>query len=155
AARIRAVHDAWLARWRPAERAAVKRRRKEIADALRGASALCIAGGHVAVLLNRLRLFDIAGLIGDRPVLAWSAGAITRREGVVLFHDDPPEGPGRAELLDLGLGLIPGIVPLPHARKRLRVDDPACMSRLARRFAPAACVALDAGARIDWDGTKW
>jgi hypothetical protein len=57
--------------------------------------------------------------------------------------------------VDIGLGLFPGIVPLPHARKRLHTEDADCMSRLARRFAPATCVPLDAGSRIDWNGKTW
>ena len=40
------------------------------------------------------------------------------------------------------------MVPLPHMRRRLRVDDPIRMSVLARRFAPARCVVLDDGVRV-------
>jgi hypothetical protein len=42
-------------------------------------------------------------------------------------------------------------VPLPHARARLLLDDAARMSVFARRFAPARCVLLESGTRIDTD----
>jgi hypothetical protein len=107
-----------------------------------------IAGGHVAVLLNRLMMFDILGLTGDRPIIAWSAGAMVLTERVVLFHDHPPYGPPIAEVLDTALGVARGLVVLPHPRLRLRLDDAERVATLARRFSPAVCVALDHGARI-------
>src|SRR5439155_21326348 len=89
-----------------------------------------------------------ATLAGGRPLFAWSAGAMAIAERVILFHDTPPHGPGNAEVLDAGLALAPGVVPLPHAHRRLRLDDPARISLMARRFAPASCVALDDGAAL-------
>ena len=73
--------------------------------------------------------------------------ALTDR--VVLFHDRAPQSPSHAEVYDEGLGLMEGIVLLPHARRRLRIDDNLRMSVLARRFAPAICVVLDDGVRLD------
>ena len=107
-----------------------------------------IAGGHAAVLLNRLRLFGLDAMVRDLPVLAWSAGAMVLSEQVVLFHDSPPQGAGNAEILDAGLGRCRGIVPLPRASDRLRLDDPVRVSILARRFTDQACVALDPGSRL-------
>jgi hypothetical protein len=69
-------------------------------------------------------------------------------ERVVLFHDHPPYGPPIAEVLDTALGLAPGLVVLPNPRLRLRLDDDERVAMLARRFQPAACVAMDHGARI-------
>jgi len=37
---------------------------------------------------------------------------------------------------------------LPHARRRLPVDDPVRLGALARRFAPARCVVLDDGGTL-------
>jgi hypothetical protein len=80
---------------RPLRRPAVLKHRKELAKLLEGVAGLAIAGGHVATLLNRLELFGIAELLGDKPVFAWSAGRDGRQsERVVLFHDDPPQGRG-------------------------------------------------------------
>jgi hypothetical protein len=117
--------------------------------------AVAIAGGHVAVLLYRMRLFGLAELLKDKPVFAWSAGAMAVSEKVVLFHDDQPHGPSHPETLDRGLGIAPGIVPLPHARKRLKLDDGARVTLFARRFSPAVCVTLDPGSRGTWNGDNW
>jgi len=153
--RIRQVHKEFDNRWQPTRRPAVAAQRQELAAILEGSSALAIAGGHVAVLLSRLRLFDLLPVIGDRPVVAWSAGAMVLTERVVLFHDSPPQGPGNAEVFESGLARCPGLVSLPHAQRRLRLDDPFRVSLFARRFSPAVCLLLDEGARIDWDGESW
>ena len=73
---VRDLRAAFEARWRPGERAAVARHRAEVAALVRGSGALLIAGGHVAVLGNRLRLFALGDAARGRPVLAWSAGAM-------------------------------------------------------------------------------
>ena len=73
--------------------------------------------------------------------------AVTER--VVLFHDRMPHGPGHAEVLSRGLGLVQGAVVLPHATRRLDLDDPGRTDLLERRFAPRRLVPLDAGARVD------
>lgn len=153
--RVRTLHARWERKWSPATRSVVARGRDELAKELRHAAALAIAGGHVAVLLNRLRLFDVPALAAKLPIVAWSAGAMALAEQVVLFHDSPPQGPGDAEVLEMGLGVLPGIVPLPHAGKRMRLEDRVRVALFARRFAPAIAVRLDAGARLDWDGTAW
>ncbi len=144
-ARLTQAHREFENRYRPSARPAVARQREQLAGLLREAGVLAIAGGHVAVLLNRLRLFDLFGLRDDLPVVAWSAGAMALSERVVLFHDSPPQGAGNAELLDAGLARFRGAVVLPHAGRRLRLDDPARVSILARRFRPDRCVALDPG----------
>lgn len=152
--RVAEVHRHFEETVRPFDRPAVARQREELARLIEKTAALAIAGGHVAVLLNRLRLFGLPELAGARPVIAWSAGAMAVAEKIVLFHDSPPQGPGNSEVLGAGLGLIEGVVPLPHGDRRLRLDDPPRVALLAHRFAPAVCVVLDKGARVDWDGTR-
>jgi hypothetical protein len=157
-ARVAAVHAEVDEQWRPFERPEVARHRDELARLIGGCAAFAIAGGHVAVLLNRLRLFGVAELTGDKPVFAWSGGAMVAADQLVLFHDDPPQGPGNAEVLESGLGLYRGLLPLPHARRRLRLEDPLRVSLLARRFADHDCVALDDGAilrRLDGKWAPW
>lgn len=154
-AHVEEIHGEFEARWRPAERHEVARAREEVARDLRGCEALCIAGGHVTVLLNRVRLLGIAELLGQRPLIAWSAGAMVISQRVVLFHDSPPQGAGNAEVLEVGLGLAPNVVALPHADKRLRLLDRARVELFARRFAPDLCAVLVRGARLDWDGARW
>ena len=148
--RIHLVHEHFERSYTPAERPAVAAHRVEIGAILDEAGAVLVAGGHVGVLLNRLRLFGMRQLLAGRPVVAWSAGAIALTERIVLFHDHPPQGAGNAELADAGLGLFPGIVALPHAGSRLRLEDTHRVSLFARRFAPARCVTLDGGTRLIW-----
>jgi hypothetical protein len=144
--RVREARAAFEDEWRPGERLAAAGHRAEVRQALDAASALVVAGGHVGVLLHVLRLFAV----GAAPVvIAWSAGAMALTERVLLFHDRAPHGPAHAEFLDAGLGWIPGCVLLPHARRRLRTDDTARMVELAGRVAPARCVVLDDGVRLD------
>ena len=153
--RVAEVHAAFEASWRPAEREDVVRHREEVADVLAETSALGVAGGHVNILLNRMRLLGLPGLAAKRPIVAWSAGAMVLGEQIVLFHDSPPQGAGNAEVLEPGLGLFRGVIPLPHARRRLRLDDPMRVELFARRFSPDLCVPMDERARLDWNGKKW
>ena len=120
---IRKVHAEFDAFWKPGQREHVARHREELERELSGCNALCIAGGHVAILLNRMRLLDVLGLSGNLPIFAWSAGAMILGERIVLFHDSPPQGPGDAEVLEAGFGLCEKVVPLPHASRRLRLED--------------------------------
>ena len=145
---VAGVHREFERRLRPRRRRAVVKHRREIAEILERSAALAIAGGHVAVLSNRLRLFGVAELLGDQPIFAWSAGAMALGERIVLFHDRPPWGAGNAEVLDVGLGLYRGLLALPDARHRLRLEDPARVALFARRFAPDLCAALDDGVAI-------
>ena len=154
-ARVAEIHAEFEARVQLKERAAVQAARREIEQQLGEASCLLVAGGHVGILLQRLRLFDIAGLWGDQPVIAWSAGAMALSERVVLFHDSPPQGSSYAEVMDAGLGLLPRFVAFPHARFRLRTEDPVRVQLLARRFMPATCALLDYGVRFDWRDGEW
>jgi hypothetical protein len=132
-------------------RSSILRHQDELASVLDGVGGLLIAGGHVGILLNRLRLFGVLELAPGVPIVAWSAGAMVLFERIVLFHDSPPQGPGDAEVYAPGLGLCRGLVPLPHASRRLRLDDRDRVALLARRFEPDACVALDPGSRADRD----
>jgi hypothetical protein len=143
-------HEAFEKRWQLRERPSVARHREEIAAIVADCSAIAIAGGHVATLINRMALFGIGSLAGGRTIFAWSGGAMAISDRVVLFHDDPPQGPGASEVLDAGLGLCPGVVVFPEPEKRLRLDQKDRVAGLARRFAPAFCLTLPARSRITW-----
>lgn len=123
------------------------RHRAEVAGILSGSSVLAVAGGHVGVLIRGLRLFAVRPS-AELPVVAWSGGAMAVTERVILFHDDTPQGFSGAEIWDRGLGRARGIVALPHARRRLRLDDASRVSVMARRFAGATCVLLEDGSRV-------
>lgn len=146
--RVQEVHQAFYAAWRPEERDAVAEHREQVRGELSSACALVVAGGHVGELVRVLHLFHVAPAVPER-VVAWSAGAMALTQRVVLFHDRAPQGPAHTEVFDEGIGVLGGMVLLPHARRRLDVDDPIRMSVLARRFGPDRCVVLDDGARVD------
>jgi hypothetical protein len=149
--RIVSIRDSFERRVGPASRARIRQHADAIARHLSRCPVLLIAGGHVAVLLNRMRLFGLDRLVDQHAVIAWSAGAMTISEQIVLFHDHPPQGAGNAEIADVGLGLVPGVVPLPYASTRLALNDERRVSLFARRLSPARCVTLDAGATLVWD----
>jgi hypothetical protein len=136
---------------RPHDRPVIAQHRAEVARVLGEASALVVAGGHVGVLAGVLHLFNIAAALRS-PVIAWSAGAMALSERIVLFHDRSAHGPGHPEVYGSGLSLVRGVVPLPHARARLLLDDHPRMAVFARRFAPDRCLLLENGTRIDTDG---
>ena len=146
--RLRAAQADFEAAWVPAHRPVIAEHRAAVAALLGATTVLVIAGGHVGVLLRVLRLFGVPDRV-PAAVVAWSAGAMALTERIVLFHDRAAQGPTHAEVFDDGLGLVPGAVLLPHARRRLLVDDRVRMGVLARRFAPARCVVLDDGVRVD------
>jgi hypothetical protein len=136
---------------RPWERGSVAGHRQEVAGILAGAGAIAIAGGHVGVLLDCLRLFGVARVLGTAkrsPVIAWSAGAMALAETVVLFGDDTPQGYGHPEIHRAGLGVVRKVIPLPHARRRLRLGDPARVAAFAGRFPRSVCAILDDGVRV-------
>lgn len=147
----REVYDEFYDRWPPHERDVVQQHRAEVAELMSRTATLAIAGGHVGVLQACLHMFNVAAALGERTVVAWSAGAMAISERIVLFHDRAPQGAGHAELFDAGIGLCRGVLPLPDAKRRLRLDDPARMAVLARRFAPLACAPLDEGTRVVLD----
>lgn len=127
---------------------------------LLGAGAVVIQGGHVGVLRNRLDFFGLGELLVEAnqrgvPIIASAGGAMALTDRVVLFHDDPPHGVGDPEILDRGLGVVPGLVLFPDAAQRLRLDDRARVAALARRFGPAACLALESGAVLARRGGVW
>ena len=138
------------ARYKPFERAAVAEHREQLAAIIDGCDAIAIAGGHVASLLNRLRLFGIAELATGKTIFAWCAGAMAISERVVLFHDSPPQGPGAAEVLDAGLGFVGEVVVLPQPEFRLKLGDRQRLKVMVRRFAPATCIAMPARSRVTW-----
>jgi hypothetical protein len=69
---------------------------------------------------------------------------------IVLFGDRSAHGPGHPELYGSGLSVVRDVVLLPHARARLLLDDTPRMAVFARRFAPARCVLLEAGTRVEF-----
>jgi hypothetical protein len=152
--RVNGARGEFYTRLEPHARPVIAAHRDEVAAALDGAAALVIAGGQVGVLAGVLHLFNVAAAVGSL-VIAWSAGAMALTDRIVLFHDRSPQGPGHPEVYGSGLSLLRNVVLLPHARARLLLEDGARMAILARRFGPARCVPLEAGARIDVVDGAW
>ena len=144
-ARVREVAARFYAAWRLEEREVIAEHREAVHRVLAQTPVLVIAGGHVGVLAQLLHLFHVAPALPPH-VIAWSAGAMALTDRVVLFNDSTG---GPDEVYDEGLGRVPGVVLLPHARRRLHTDDAFRMAVMARRYAPARCVVLDDGARLD------
>ena len=153
--RVSELHEEFVRTLRPLQRPALLRERQEIADTLQGMGAIAVAGGHIAILLDRCRMFGIRELIEDLPVVAWSGGAMAMTQHVVLFHDSPPQGFGHAEAFDHGLGLATGVVVLPHAADRLMLEDTRRVGLMVRRFGPARCLPLDGGEGIQYRDGAW
>jgi hypothetical protein len=159
-AHLRRTNEAraeFFTRLPPHDRPVIAGHRAAVTGMLGGAAALMIAGGHVGVLADVLHLFNVAPAAGsvaaatgpDWPVIAWSAGAMALADRIVLFHDRAPQGPGHPEVYGNGLSMVRDMVLLPHARARLLLDDTARMAVFASRFAPARCVLLEQGTRLD------
>jgi hypothetical protein len=154
--RVNGARGEFYARLEPHARPVIAAHRDEVAGILREAGALVVAGGHVGVLADVLHLFNVAAALnGGAPVIAWSAGAMALTDRIVLFHDRAPQGPGQPEVYGSGLSLVRDVVLLPHAKARLLLDDAPRLAVLARRFAPARCVPLEAGNRIDVVDGAW
>lgn len=145
--RVREAHLEFYDAWQPQSRPLVAAHREQVREILQSAAGVVVAGGHVGDLVRVLHLFHVEPHLPGF-VVAWSAGAMALTERVVLFHDFVPHGVAQTELMGEGIGLLHDIVPLPDARRRLRVNDPVRMSVLARRFGPARCLVLDDGVRV-------
>jgi len=128
--------------------------RETVHRLVESAGLVLIAGGHVAELLNRIRLFRLGELLARKPVIAWSAGAMALSERIVLFHQNAPQGKSDAEILDAGLGIVRRQVLLPHAQSRLDWRDRTRLALFSRRFAPAACLTLDNGSMVTIENSR-
>lgn len=142
------TREEFFAAVRLGERDSILAHRSQVQELVSGCSGMVFAGGHVGVLLHVLHLFDVVRLI-RLPLIAWSAGAMALSDRVVLFHDYAPSGDRHAEMYARGLGVFSGVLPFPHARRRLRLDDSSRLGQMARRFAPRECLLLADGARVD------
>ena len=144
---IAAAYERFYTQHPPHQREIITRHRAEVADIVAGCAAIAIAGGHVGVLNDCLHLCNLAALIEERPLLAWSSGCMAVSERIVVIDDGDPAG-RPDEIYDLGIGVARGMIALPGATLRLRAHDADSLAVLARRCAPSVCVLLDAGDRL-------
>jgi hypothetical protein len=153
--RVTTMRQTFEQKLRPFERPSIARHRAELEKILKAVGVVALAGGHVAVLLNRLRMFGLKELLNGHDLIAWSGGAMVAGRQVVLFHESPPEGYGISEVFDEGLGLYDRVLPLPDPKLRLKLDDPLRVSFLSRRYGDYTCVAFDHGDSVLFDNEKW
>lgn len=153
-ARVNEVRGEFFDRLRPHDRPVIAVHRAEVADLLGSAAALIVAGGHVGVLAEVLHLFNVGAAL-QSAVIAWSAGAMALADRIVLFGDRSAHGPGHPEVYGSGLSVVRDLVLLPHAKARLLLDDAPRMAVFAQRFAPARCLLLEAGTRVEVSGDGW
>lgn len=152
ASRLEALSGEFYATYPPHERPVIAAHRDAVAAELAECAAVVIAGGHVGVLTDCLHVCNVGAALGDRPVVAWSSGAMAMAERVMVVDDHDLAG-RPDEVLGAGIGVVRGVVPLPAAAVRLRIDDRNHLALLARRLAPRACVLLDEGDRVPFDHT--
>jgi len=145
---VNGMRGGFYERLRPHDRPVIGGHRAAVAALIADSAALVLAGGHVGVLADVLHLFNVAAVLRP-PVIAWSAGAMTLADRIVLFHDRSAHGPGHPEVYGAGLSVLRDVVLLPHARARLLLDDTPRMAVFARRFGPAGCILLERGTRLD------
>jgi len=145
---IAVAYERFYAQNPPHERPTIARHREEVAAIVAGCAAIAIAGGHVGVLNDCLHLCNLAALIEERPLLAWSSGTMAVSERIVVIDDDDPAG-RPDEVYDIGIGVARGMVALPAAAARLHAHDPDHLAVLARRCSPSVCVLLDDGDRLE------
>lgn len=152
--RIRGIHQNFNRRRAGLDVPQAVAERDKVHRLIEQAGLVLIAGGHVAVLLNRIRLFGLDQLLAQKPVIAWSAGAMAMSERIVLFHHAAPQGKRDAELLDAGLGIVRRRVLLPHASTRLDWQNHRRIALFSRRFSPAVCCTLDNGSMIHLENER-
>ena len=133
---------------------------KEIKATLDACDVLLITGGHVAILRNRMFFFGCTQLLQEflnagKTIIAWSAGAMTLCDQIILYYDDPPEGEGIAEVLDTGFSIIPNSIFFPHAQQRLHLNDQQRVSALAQRFYEYECLTLEQKTHLTWRDGEW
>lgn len=132
----------------------VSQHREELQTTIGRCSAIVISGGHVGIILNRLRLFGILES-NSLPIVAWSGGAMSLADQIILFHDHPPQGKGNPEVLRAGMGLFHEIIPLPDASHRLHLDDSDRVGLIAERFRNYACIELSESTLLERRDGHW
>jgi hypothetical protein len=150
AARLAEAYGEFYATLPPHERTVIAKHRAEVEGIVAGCAAVAIAGGHVGVLTDCLHLSNVGAVLGGRPLIAWSSGAMAVAERVMVVDDHDLAG-RPDEVLTAGIGAVHGVVPLPAARDRLRIEDRNHLALLARRVAPRVCALLDEGDRLPCD----
>jgi hypothetical protein len=149
------IIDRYEVRLQTHARHLVAEHRRELAEILGRCGLLLIAGGHVAIIINRLSIFGILELTPQIPIIAWSGGAMALAERVVVFHDSLPQSLKDAEVLRPGMGVFDRVLPLPDARNRLETTNRIRVEMFARRFLQYQSVIFDEHTMLQRNQGKW
>jgi hypothetical protein len=136
----------------PGTRPSIFSYRRRVLDRLRGCRALLIAGGHIGVLLNRLKLSRLLDHL-DVPVIAWSGGAMALGDQVCFYHHFIPHADGQVELSRYGMRWFSGLQLFPRARDRLDWSDRVELALLSRRIK-GRCLLLDRDSELEWSSSR-
>lgn len=126
--------------------------RDEFRNRILSANSIFLFGGHMPVLLNRLKFFDLRdafreALCRGTNFYTVSAGSMALADKVIVYDDfghAAEGGHGREfEFFDKGLGLVTKVAIFPHCMDRIQTDDPDNLSYLANRFSSGVCVGLN------------
>ncbi|MDP1560769.1 MAG: hypothetical protein Q8M16_05175 [Pirellulaceae bacterium] len=135
----------------PKERPSILEYRRQVLERLQDCQALLIAGGHVGVLLNRLNLCRLLQNI-QRPIVAWSGGAMALGERVYFYDQFLPHTKREVELSRRGMSLFTGAQVFPRANQRLQLHDQRELGLLARRMT-SQCLLLNERSEINWSAS--
>jgi hypothetical protein len=152
--RIEQIHSEFEAKYGPDSYDPLAENTADIAHKLSQCGSLLITGGNVIILVNRMRMFGLGKMLPDRPLVAFSAGAMVLTDRIILFHDRTPQGRRDPEVLSAGFGILPGYLFFPDAERRLRVGDKMRTGLLKLRMSPDVCLALDNGSAAEFEGTR-
>jgi hypothetical protein len=150
--RVEKIQAEYEAHYSTANCEALAGHAQDIARSVSGCAALLITGGNVIILNNRMRMFGLDQVLAERPLVAWSAGAMVLAKRIVLFHDRTPQGRRDPELLGAGFGLLPGYLFLPDAERRLKLGDELRTGLFKLRMSPDICLALNNETALEFKG---
>ncbi|MBX3418496.1 MAG: hypothetical protein KF851_12900 [Pirellulaceae bacterium] len=136
----------------PKNRPSIVAYQKVVVKRLATCQALLIAGGHVGVLLNRLRLSRLLNQV-PLPTIAWSGGAMALGEVIFFYDHFHPHSGQETELSRHGLKCYRGVQVFPRAEQRLDLHQPVEMAMLAGRIVSRSLV-MDNESELEWSGKK-
>jgi hypothetical protein len=136
----------------PKDRPSLVAYRKVVCQRLASCQALLIAGGHVGVLLNRLRLSRVLSHL-RLPTIAWSGGAMALGDTVFFYDHFHPHSGQETELSRHGMRWYQGLQVFPRAEQRLHLHNPVEMALLAGRVACRSLV-FSQESELEWSNKK-
>lgn len=136
----------------PKHRPSIVAYQRIICQRLESCQALLVAGGHVGVLLNRLRLSRVLNQV-RLPIIAWSGGAMALGDKIIFYDHFHPHAGQETEFSRQGMKFFRGLQLFPKAQQRLDLHNPIEMALVAGRV-PDRPLILDSDSEIEWTGKR-